>query len=527
MTDQFMLVSALHGDVIDIKGNSTDSGAAVQAFPSKASGTDLTHPGVQTLAANQTWQVKPNPVGSGHHIIQNPATGHCIDIVGNSQSTGAALDAFAVKSKDNQNQLWDFLPDPYGSGSFLIQNPQTGYVIEIENGSTASGARLVVNRRRLFENKHQLWTASGGAALPGLKLAATSGTLQGNVNYAWMPKDQTKVLGSFSVEIDIIADLVASSFSVQLNGNAPYPPPKGVVYDAQWSQFGMALQNNNLSLWQQVWHKIGAGPGGKTDPLETVTTFSNPFLTIKNNTLLAGTRIELKLVRDSSNNYITGITGQAFDASGASLGTLESITAIGQPNFKGTTAPESALSPLAAIQVVIAGYPGNNNHFTAGMGTLTINSSTPLSAETSVPNPHGIGTAENTNCYYGPVQTGHHQRIVQPFGLPNPRVTGVEGFWTFTGAGLLPNSKLTVTGGWTENAPLLGAGKLLPNPLAATQNDGTFVVSVEVDNANAAHAQGRLEVTFTDTGGNSATAVVFTPMETGAEVFSSGSLGPP
>jgi len=74
---------------------------------------------------------------------------------------------------------------------------------------------------------------------------------------------------------------------------------------------------------------------------------------------------------------------------------------------------------------------------------------------------------------------------------------------------------------------LLGAGKLLPNPLAATQNDGTFVVSVEVDNANAPHAQGRLEVTFTDTGGNSATAVVFTPMETGAEVFSSGSLGPP
>ena len=49
-----MLVSALNGDVFDIKGNSTAAGAVVQSYPSKASGINLLHPGVQTLASNHS-----------------------------------------------------------------------------------------------------------------------------------------------------------------------------------------------------------------------------------------------------------------------------------------------------------------------------------------------------------------------------------------------------------------------------------------------------------------------------------------
>jgi Ricin-type beta-trefoil lectin domain-like len=524
---QFMLVSAINGDVIDIRDNSTASGAPVQIYPSKASGINLNHPGVQTLAPNQTWEIKPDPAGSDNHVIQNPATGHCLDIEQASLSPGAAIDAFEVKSKENANQLWAFLPDPDGSGYYFIVNPQTGYVIEPQGGSPNSRTGLVVNPRRLFENKYQLWAASDGTALPALTLAPTSGTLQGNGNYVWMPEDQTKVLEDFTVEMVILENLVSPAFSVQLNGNAPYPPPKGVVYDAQWSQFGMAVQNNSLVLFQQVWHQLGAGPGGAKDPLETQTTFSGSFLTIQNNTIPAGTRIELKLVSNPSDKNITGITDQAFDKAGAALGPLVSWSAIGQPNFKGTTAPESALSPLAAIQVVICGTPGNNGHFTAGMGVLRIKSSTPLSAQTSVPNPHGIGTAENTNCYYGQVATGRHSLITQPFGLPNPRVTKLEGVWTFSGAGFLPNSPLTLSGEWTQDSPLLGAGKVQPNSLAKTQSDGTFSVLAQIGNDNAPYASGRLQITFTDNGGNSATGLVTTPLTLNTTVSSSGALGPP
>ncbi len=527
MSSQFMLVNAINGDVIDIRDNSTASGALVQIYPSQASGINLNHPGERTLAANQTWEIKPDPAGTGHHIIQNPATGHCLDIAQNSTSPGAAIDVFEVKEKDNANQIWSFLPDPAGSGSYFIVNPPTGYVLEPERGSSKSGTGLVVNSRRLFENKFQLWAASDGTALPAQTLAPTSGTLQGNGNYAWLPEDQTKWLGSFVVEMVILEDLVSPAFSVQINGNAPYPPPKGVVYDAQWSQFGMIVQNNSLVLFQQVWHKLGAGPGGKTDPLETITTTSGPFLTIKNNTIPAGTRINLQLVRNPADNYITGITGQAFDQSGASLGNAVQWSAIGQPNFKGTTAPESALSPLAAIQVVIVGTPGNNAHFTSGMGVLRILSSTSLSAQTSVPNPHTIGTGENSNIYYGQVATGYHSVITQPFGVPNPRVTKLEGVWTFSGAGFLPNSPLTLSGEWTQDSPSTGGGVVQPNPLAKTQSDGTFSVIAQIANDNAPYAGGRLQITFTDQGGNSATGLVNTPLTLNSTVASKGALGPP
>jgi hypothetical protein len=426
--------------------------------------------------------------------------------------------------------LWDFLPDPNGSGYFFIQNPQTGYVIEIQNGSSTKGAALVAGPRRLFDNNYQLWKSSGQTALPALTLASPGGLLQGNSQYVLLPADQTKFLTGITVRLDIIEDLVAPAFSVQINGNAPFPPPKGVSWDAQWTQLGLFMQNNSLVLFQQVWHALG--PGGAKNPLESeTTTSSGTVLQLQNDTVPAGTRIELTLTIDSSNSFVTGISGQAFNSSGASLAPSVAFSVIGQPNFKGGTVPESALSPLGALQVVVAGLPADgHDHVTSGMGTITIRCNPGLSAQgifTSTPNPHGIGTAENTNCYYGQVQTGTLGQIVQPFGVPRPRVTGVPGIWTFEGAGLLPNSKLTLTGEWVQDAPGLQSGKVQPNPLAATGPDGSFSVGVDLDNGNAPFASGRLTVTFTDSGGNSATGLVLTPTGEVINVISSGSLGPP
>jgi hypothetical protein len=139
-----------------------------------------------------------------------------------------------VKSNNNENQLWDFLPDPFGSGSYFIQNPQAGYVIEIANGSSASGAALVVNPRRLFSNKHQLWCAveEGTFAkvpFPSVSMAAVpplaGSTFGSNNQYVLLAPNQTTNLTSVIVRIDIVEDLIANSFSfsLQINGNAPAP----------------------------------------------------------------------------------------------------------------------------------------------------------------------------------------------------------------------------------------------------------------------------------------------------------------
>jgi hypothetical protein len=294
------------GNVIDIQENSTKPGALLDAYPPKAS-QSLTEP--TTLAANQTWEVLPDPAGSSHFIIQNPATGHCIDIRGNSIDRGASLDAYPSKKSDNQNQLWDFLPDPFGSGYFFIQNPQTGYVIEIEKGSSKSGASLVVNPRRLFDNNFQLWAGVEQdwlrATFPALKLASPTADLKDTAQYVLLPTDQTKNLTGTTVTHDIIEDLVADSFSVQINGNPPYPGPK-VPWDTQWMQFGLIMQNNSLVLFDQVWPAKGPRPAG--NPLPSVDEWSGSMLQLENNTVPAGTRIVLTLSTDG-NDYVTGVSG--------------------------------------------------------------------------------------------------------------------------------------------------------------------------------------------------------------------------
>jgi Ricin-type beta-trefoil lectin domain-like len=219
-----MIKSNLDGNVIDIQGNSTQAGAKLDAFPPKV-GTPSLDMATQ-FAANQTWEVLRDPAGSTHYIIKNPATGHCIDIREKSLKPGAALDVWPAQSNDNQNQLWDFLPDPFGSGSCFIQNPQTGYVIEIADGSSAAMASLVVNPRRLFGNNHQLWSAVdelfSAVALPSLIMAPAPtpalSSFGSNNQYVLLAPNQSTNLTSVTVTIDIIEDLIADSFSIQING---------------------------------------------------------------------------------------------------------------------------------------------------------------------------------------------------------------------------------------------------------------------------------------------------------------------
>jgi hypothetical protein len=89
------LKSKLDGNVIDILGASTTPDTGLDAFPQKESGT-----------ANQLWQFVPDPAGSGFFFIMSMLNGDVIDIQGASTAPDTKLDAFPQKTTGTDNQLW-------------------------------------------------------------------------------------------------------------------------------------------------------------------------------------------------------------------------------------------------------------------------------------------------------------------------------------------------------------------------------------------------------------------------------------
>src|SRR5580658_657478 len=72
MSTYFFIKSKLDGNVIDIqniKGDDTTSGALLDAYPQKTTGTD-----------NQLWEFVPDPAGSGYYFIKSKLDGNVIDI---------------------------------------------------------------------------------------------------------------------------------------------------------------------------------------------------------------------------------------------------------------------------------------------------------------------------------------------------------------------------------------------------------------------------------------------------------------
>jgi hypothetical protein len=493
--------SKLNDYVIDIEESS--SGAPpLEARPLVGGGINLTGP-PPPVASNQTWEIQPDPAGSSHYIIKNPATGRCIDIGGNSTARGASLDAWPEKKSNNQNQLWDLLPDPFGSGYFFIQNPQTGLVIEIQNASSTSGAHLVMNPMRMFGHNYQLWTAldDGGPSASDLPLLAIATppfpVLIGSGQYVLLPPSQTQNFTAVTITLDIIDELVFDSessqgsnwiddtppgFSVQINGFPPYPPPNynpkpgqsQYKWDAHWMQYGLIMQNNSLVLFEQIWPPSGGVPGF---PQPSVTSTSPSILNLPSATIPAGTRIVLTLNFDK-NQFLTGISGKAFNGSGASIGTPVDFSAVGQPTWKGNSSngpplQESQLAPLGAFQVVVVGHPSGRTHFTDGLGTLTVATTPDFWAAASWPDPNANGTGETSNIFYGDVQSGNHPLIAQPFGVPHPGMAAEDALYTVDGSGLYPNAKVKAT--------VSGSGFYFEELSNTTASDGSFSAIVSTD----------------------------------------------
>jgi len=152
MSSYCFIKSKLNGNVIDIEQDSTQSGALLDAFPKKTTGGD-----------NQQWEFISDPAGSGYYFIKSKLSGNVIDIQESSTLPGALLDAFHQKTTGNNNQLWRFVQDPAGSGYCFIQSKLSGNVIDIVGQSKNPGVGLDAFPIKTTGNDNQLWEAVGGA----------------------------------------------------------------------------------------------------------------------------------------------------------------------------------------------------------------------------------------------------------------------------------------------------------------------------------------------------------------------------
>jgi hypothetical protein len=162
MGSPFMIQSANGALTIDIRHAIYTEGTGIQGYPPGGGG-------IKPIQPNQSWQRVPDPLGSGHYLIVSGACNLCIgiganvllnaDVTDDATDRGVKLTLQAQEPINNHYQLWDFLPPTGGAGNAVfIQNPQTGYVIELQSQSMVA-CPLIVNPRRISNETYQLWTA--------------------------------------------------------------------------------------------------------------------------------------------------------------------------------------------------------------------------------------------------------------------------------------------------------------------------------------------------------------------------------
>ena len=155
MSDYCSIKSKLNGNFIDIRAASTQAGALLDAFPEKNGGND-----------NQLWEFVPDPSGSGYYFIKSKLNGNVIDILGADTNANALLDAYPQKASGQDNQLWGFFPDPKTPGYFFIKSALNGNVVDIRRANKADGTLLDSYPQKSADTDNQLWTPMGGQFPP-------------------------------------------------------------------------------------------------------------------------------------------------------------------------------------------------------------------------------------------------------------------------------------------------------------------------------------------------------------------------
>ena len=119
---------------------------------------------------------------STYYFIKSKLNGNFISRASNE--AGALLGASPKKSSELDNQLWEFVADPAGSGYFFIVSKLNGNVVEIQRPSTSAGAWLDAYPSKFTEYDNQLWAVVDGS-FPSVveTVPEPSGGYSGSANY--------------------------------------------------------------------------------------------------------------------------------------------------------------------------------------------------------------------------------------------------------------------------------------------------------------------------------------------------------
>jgi Ricin-type beta-trefoil lectin domain-like len=415
--------SKLTGYVISIERDSSVAGTPLDVFDQQGAYTD-----------NQLWEFVPHAPNPGQFFIKSKLNGDVITVTGNWLA-GAGLAAFPQESESVpqlDNQLWQFVLDPAGSGYYFIQNYAYGNVVDISGNSRQSGAGLDSAVLKLTDNANQLWEAKGGSFPPPVAMASPPTNMGGSQQYVlWGGTDPEKAIPieDFVVYIHFSEALVVSPQSgvtpknptpqpigFQLNGVSPLPDAQtGDRYKINnWQQYIPTMLPGTNQLWSHVENYVASGWKGavfdNTIPANGIVTLPNDL------TIPQGWTIQLAL--QYLGGGVSGMSNLVWDEAGVTQGE-QTYTLINQPMSNGNTIQEDDLAPILALQLVIVGYAnGADPVLTSGAGTITCTSSTPMTVRTSWP-PNGSGngdTGENSNSTYGLMPAAASTRFVQSFG---------------------------------------------------------------------------------------------------------------
>ncbi|MGA7340434.1 MAG: RICIN domain-containing protein [Terracidiphilus sp.] len=396
MSTYSFIKSKLDGNVIDIQGASTTSGALLDAYPQKSSGTD-----------NQMWEFVADPAGSGYFFIKSQLDGNVIDIQEASMKPGALLDAYPQKSSGTDNQLWQFVKDPAGSGYFFIVSKLNGYAIDIQGASTKAGASLDAYPLKASGADNQLWEVVGGSfPSPVAAAAAPASGLGSNSNY--FLSDCSNIKG-LTVTVNVTQDIVGSDgFGFQVNCYSA----KSDFDGGQQYLIYLDPHSSPAQLYCMVDNWTNSSTG-----LSQIINHIVPLATLPSQKLPAGYQLIITLENDSSGN-ITGASYIACDNTGKTIGD-QTITLIGLSLVPGGTVTSSDLAPIVSFQMNFVDYlNGGTTVLSSGAGWVTYTAANAMTVDSSEPScvDWDFSTVEKANSSYG-VLPGHaNQTFTQSFG---------------------------------------------------------------------------------------------------------------
>ena len=388
MATYYPIKSKLNGDVIDVKGASTSAGALLDAYPPKTSGND-----------NQLWEFVSDPGGSGYYFIKSKLDGNVMDIQGASMKPGTLLDAYPQKSSGTGNQLWQFWKDPGGSGDFFIMSRLNGYVVDIKGGSTSPGTDLDAYPAKMSGTNNQLWSVSGGS-FPGTVGWVTAPSEGLNSNYNYFFSDSCKNLTGVGITVNVFEDIVGSDgFGFQVNAYSA----KG-DYDAA-QQYLIYLDPHSSPA--QLYCMVDNWKASGTQIINHIV----PLATLPSQKLPAGYQLKISLQNNSS-GAITGAQYEVINSGGATIGN-QTITLL---SLSGVTSAD--LAPIVAFQVDFVDYlNGGNTVLSSAAGAITYTASNSMTVGNSVPScvDWSYITLETANSSYGFLPTSSNQTFTQYF----------------------------------------------------------------------------------------------------------------